>query len=247
MHNLPLDNLTGRADLHMHTNLSDGAATVSEMLHHVEHHTALDVIAITDHDRIDASLWAYEHRARYRFEIVPGLEVTTRAGHVLALWVTQLIPPHMTLVETVNAIHDLGGIAVIAHPFEPFIDPTAAWRYLSHPSVLRDSGIDAIEIFNAGSFTPGSNALAKLVLSGCGAALLGNSDAHMPDSIGSGFTRFRGKTAADLRDSIAQSCTAAEGVRWPITTYFKLLHTAIQWKRNRSSRARLPSARPTTP
>ncbi|MBK8024088.1 MAG: PHP domain-containing protein [Chloroflexi bacterium] len=237
--------LTGRADLHMHTNVSDGIATVQQMLDHAEHRTDLDVVAITDHDCLDASLWAYEHRHRYRFDIIPGLEVTSRDGHILALWVTRPIPRGMSLVETVAAIHEQGGLAIMAHPLEPTIDFRAFWRYLLKPAVLIESGINAIEIFNAGAITPGGNWLAAQHFRDAGIPLVGNSDAHRPEDIGSGYTRFRGKTAADLRASLVNGWTAAEGESWPITTYFILLHTAIQWKRNKYSRARLQSTPPT--
>lgn len=80
---------TGRADLHMHTTASDGTADVQTLLAFIaDQRRDLDVIAITDHDRLDSSLWAYENRQQYPFDVVPGLEVTTQAGHILALWVT---------------------------------------------------------------------------------------------------------------------------------------------------------------
>ncbi|MEL6526409.1 MAG: hypothetical protein AAFQ07_11945, partial [Chloroflexota bacterium] len=51
----------GRADLHMHTDASDGRPSVSELLNFVrKHRPHLSAIAITDHDTLDASLWAYE-------------------------------------------------------------------------------------------------------------------------------------------------------------------------------------------
>ena len=46
---------SGRADLHLHTMASDGTATALTMLERAEAE-GLDVIAITDHDRIDAAL-----------------------------------------------------------------------------------------------------------------------------------------------------------------------------------------------
>ena len=46
----------GRADLHIHTLASDGTSGVSEILDHVERDTELDVIAITDNERIDAEV-----------------------------------------------------------------------------------------------------------------------------------------------------------------------------------------------
>ena len=48
----------GRADLHIHTVASDGTAAVTEILDHVAGGGTLDVIAITDHERIDAAVAA---------------------------------------------------------------------------------------------------------------------------------------------------------------------------------------------
>lgn len=238
--------ILGRADLHMHATVSDGLATVHEMLDYAARHTELDVLAITDHDQLDASLWAYYHQDRYPFEIVPGVEVTSAEGHVLALWVTEPIPKGMSLVETAAAIHEQQGVAIVAHPMEPTIAPHMVKRYLTHPRVLIQSGIDAVEIFNAGAITPGNNWLAQRVFGKLGLPVVGNSDAHMPHNIASGVTRFNGKTASDLRDSLALGCTTAEGKSWPITTYLKLLPIEIQRRRN-GSLATNPHSVPLTP
>jgi predicted metal-dependent phosphoesterase TrpH len=239
--------IDGRADLHMHTTASDGQASVEEMLAHITARGDLDVIAITDHDCLDASLWAYYHQYRYPFEIVPGVEVTTTEGHVLALWVTEPIPKWRTIRETTDAIHTQGGFAIVAHPMEPTIAPHMLPRYLSHPEVLIQMGIDAIEIFNAGAITPGNNWLARRVFGKLGLPLVGCSDAHLPESVGAAVTRFKGHTADDLRESLVLGTTAAEGKSWQITTYLKLLPIEIQKRRNGSSAANPPSARPIFP
>src|SRR4051794_4666712 len=108
--------LTGRADLHMHTTVSDGTATVEQMLDHIARRGDLDVIAITDHDRLAGSLWAYSHRDRYPFDIVPGLEVTSSDAHILGLWITEPTRKGMSIEDTTAAIHAQGGIAIMAHP-----------------------------------------------------------------------------------------------------------------------------------
>jgi hypothetical protein len=95
----------GRADLHIHTLASDGTAGVTEILEHVERNTELDVIAITDHERIDAAL-AARSMARdrgLRFEVVVGEEVTTLGGHLLALWIEEPIKPFRSLRSTIAA------------------------------------------------------------------------------------------------------------------------------------------------
>lgn len=43
----------GMADMHLHTLYSDGTAEVRALLDHIERHTSLDLVAITDHERID--------------------------------------------------------------------------------------------------------------------------------------------------------------------------------------------------
>jgi hypothetical protein len=238
--------LSGRADLHIHTTMSDGVNSVQEVLDYVALCSDLDVIAITDHDCIEASLWAYEQRNFYPFDIVPGLEVTSAEGHVLALWVTEVIPAGMSLRETVAAIHAVNGVAVLAHPLEPTIALKAFMRYLTQPEVLVQANVDAVEIMNAGAITPGCNWLAQQVFAKVAIPQVGNSDAHMMSSIGSGVTRFPGHTAADLRSAIALGHTAAEGRPWPITTYLKLLQISLQNRHHESSAMRSPFA-PQTP
>jgi predicted metal-dependent phosphoesterase TrpH len=237
----------GRADLHIHTRASDGTATAQQVLDHVARRGRLDVIAITDHDVLDASLWACSQRERYPFEIVSGVEVTSAEGHVLALWVTQPIPRRLSLAETVTAIHESGGMAILAHPFEPTIAPMACIRHFQKPSVLIKIGIDAIETVNAGAFTPGHNWLARRVFESQEIAVVGNSDAHMPSSIGTGFTCFRGQTAADLRAALVRRDTVAEGTTWPLTVYLRYSINLIRQKRTESLAAKSPSRRLTHP
>ena len=82
----------GKADMHLHTLYSDGTVSVGALLDHVEAETNLDVIAITDHERIDGALRAREMHAAgpYSFELVVGEEITTRRGHVLALFINSM-------------------------------------------------------------------------------------------------------------------------------------------------------------
>lgn len=188
----------------------------------------LDVIAITDHDVLDASLEAYARRAQYLFDIVPGVEVTTREGHVLALWVTQPIPKYLSLAETALAIHEQGGLAVLAHPGEVLIAGRNVWRHLRHPQVLRDAKIDALELYNAGVITPRSNRIAAQICAKARLPVLGSSDAHTLGGIGCGVTRFLGHTAADLRTAIETGHTTVEGAAWAFIDYLKISPISIR-------------------
>lgn len=223
-----MGNPSGRADLHIHTTASDGRYSVQDVLRHIsQHRKHLTVIAITDHDTLDASLWAYEHRHRYAFDIVPGVEISSRAGHILGLWVTQMIPARLSLGDTVQAIHEAGGLAFLAHPFHIGMGAVRhnALRYLQTPEVLLQAGMDGIETHNAGISTPGSNLCARALAHRLRLPQIGNSDAHTLGAIGAGMTRFEGTNAEALRLAISQRRTWAEGSAWNIRDYIEYLQT----------------------
>lgn len=223
---------TGRADIHMHTTASDGFSSVEALLAHITKLGTLDVIAITDHDVLDSSLWAYNHRDQYPFEIISGVEVSSAVGHVLALWVTQPIEKGMSLADTVAAIHKQGGMAILAHPFEVLVCTEAPFHYLRHPEIVREAGVDAIEIHNAGTFTPGNNILARRLAKQLNMTSVGNSDGHSLAAIGRGSTYFKGKTANDFRAALISGETKVEGKRWPLIDYVRLFPRLIEDKAN---------------
>ena len=109
----------GKADLHIHTTYSmDGTASVREVLESAIR-AGLDVIAVTDHNEVCGALEAREACARFGVEIVPGVEVSTRDGHLVALFVDQNIPRNMSIVETLLLISEMGGIAIAPPPQQP--------------------------------------------------------------------------------------------------------------------------------
>ncbi|GAB4431589.1 MAG: hypothetical protein Kow002_19820 [Anaerolineales bacterium] len=106
----------GKADLHIHTTYSyDGSTSVRDTLKYASE-AGLDVIAITDHDTVYGSFAGRELASQYGLEVIPGLEVSTKEGHLLALYVEKNIPPKRPLIETLQRIDDLGGIAIAPHP-----------------------------------------------------------------------------------------------------------------------------------
>jgi len=194
----------GKADLHIHTAYSaDGTATVAAVLEHVVHHTDLTVIAITDHDEIDGALEALELAPHYGIEVVPGCEVSTADGHLLALYVTEKVPARMSLVETVATVAALGGICVVPHP-------GGRWRWCVQEKPLRDALSHAsiaetlvgIEAYNASLPDLRVNRRAAWLQQQLGLAKVSASDAHLLRMIGVGATCFPGNSAADLRQAL---------------------------------------------
>ena len=204
----------GRADLHIHTLASDGTAGVVEILDHVERNTELDVIAITDHERIDAALAgrAIAQDRGLPVDVVVGEEVTTLGGHLLALWIDRPIRPYRSLGRTIADVHEAGGLAVPAHPLVPYPLCAQGWvlrRLLDDP----DEAVhpDALETFNPTALgRPWHDRVVRFA-DQQRLAHIGNSDAHALAAVGSGWTTFRGTTGDELRTAILAGTTEHGG------------------------------------
>lgn len=199
----------GTADLHLHTTHSDGLPSVPELLDYVEHATDLDVIAITDHDEFRSAAEAQELAARkgYRFEVIPGVEVTTTAGHLLALFVDGPILPWRSLPETIALVQRQGGLSVVPHPFSwltTSIGQRSLDRLLATPAGPRPDGIETANPSLAGRVTA---ARARAWNQRHCLAQTGGSDAHFLGAVGRAGTVFPGRTAAELRRALAAGQT----------------------------------------
>jgi predicted metal-dependent phosphoesterase TrpH len=212
----PEDTL-GTADLHMHSRYSDGYQTIGQILTHVERNTNLDVIAITDHDCIDGAFLARDLVAKQsmRLQLIVGAEISTRDGHLLALNIEHLIPAGLSMAETIDAVHEQGGLAVVAHPTSRWC-PSASMRTLYTLATEKFHAPDGVEAINASFAGVGSNnRVHKLNRDVFHWAELGGSDAHSQRAIGSGRTTFPGNTATDMLNAIRNRTTVATGGRWP--------------------------------
>ena len=204
--------------MHLHSLYSDGTASVAQILEHVERETDLDVIAITDHERLDGALRAAELHAAgaYSYDLVVGEEITTRRGHVLALFVTERVRPLRPLEETLRAIHAAGGLAIAAHPMAPVplsVGPRSLRGVRDHEH--EHVAFDALELFNP-SYAGRVRQDARLELNAAELGLpgVGNSDAHVLEGIGTGWTTFPGHTALDYRAAVLTGDVTAEVSQW---------------------------------
>jgi predicted metal-dependent phosphoesterase TrpH len=190
----------GRADLHIHTTLSDGAATPAEVAGLLAR-TDLCVAAVTDHDTVEGALRVREILAGRGPEIVVGTEVTSAAGHLLALFVDRDVPPGLSARETIEIVHELGGLAIAAHPYFPIC---------SLGDLAAELPFDGIEVANGTPLGELANRRAARRLASSARSLLGGSDAHLLNAVGHVRTHFPGRTAADLRVAIER------GQTWPV-------------------------------
>jgi predicted metal-dependent phosphoesterase TrpH len=212
----------GLADVHMHTNYSDGTGSVEDILTFAQRATQLDVIAITDHDTIDGALRARDLAAKgdYRFEVIVGEEISTREGHMLALFLEKAVPANLSIERSIELVHEQGGLAIVAHPFNRVfrhsVQRSVMNRLLRQPE-LHPDGIETLN----GSFAGiGSSRIAMaLARSVYHWAETGGSDAHTTTAVGCARTVFPGRTAHELRQAILERQTSPEGRYWQAREY----------------------------
>lgn len=196
----------GTADLHIHSAYShDATATVRAILKQASD-VGLNVIAITDHDEIQGSLEARDLAHKYDIEVIPGAEVSTKDGHVLALFVETLPPAGLPLVETLIHIARLGGVAIAAHPFNQFavsLSIEAVIGAMANPRAK--ATLKGLETHNTS--TKAFNSVAQKLAAHLPLAKIASSDSHNYWGVGAGHTEFPGETAQDLRKALDQMTT----------------------------------------
>jgi predicted metal-dependent phosphoesterase TrpH len=134
------------ADPHCHTFASDGMVSPKELVDAAAA-SGLNLIAVTDHDTMASVKEVQERGAAAGLKVVPGQEVTTKGPaqtHLLGWFLEKPVKRGMSLEDSVNAIHDAGGLAIVPHPFMPVyfgsIQPGMLRRLIEkHP-------VDGIEV-----------------------------------------------------------------------------------------------------
>jgi predicted metal-dependent phosphoesterase TrpH len=202
----------GKADLHMHTSLGDGLASVEQTFEYVEHHTDLDIIAITDHDDIRGAMQALElaEKRKWRFQVIPGNEITTRQGHLLALFVTREFPMLRSLEASMEMVYEAGGMLIAPHPLSWLTTSIREKALLqAHAGKYPFHGIETFNPSYAGRVA--HNRVRELNSTILKLPEFGGSDAHALSMIGKGFTYFPGRTVDDLLRAIKEKTTQAGG------------------------------------
>ncbi|HDS62910.1 MAG TPA: PHP domain-containing protein [Methanofollis liminatans] len=218
-----------RCDLHIHTSFSrDGESSVEDVLRRAEA-VGLDAIAITDHDTTDGALRALACRSRVI--VIPGTEISTKQGHLLALGVTTAFPKGLDFFEAVRRARSEGAVLILPHPFH-------MWRHgVGRKLKAGLSMVDAIEVFNSRYITGTANQKAALVARKLGKPGVGGSDAHHARFVGYGYTLVDAEPdAASILRAIREGRTSAGGQMTPISSYTRQ-SLKSSWKR---IQARMP-------
>ncbi len=131
-------------------------------------------MAITDHNEFKA----YEDlKDNGKVIVIPAEEVSSKEGHIVALGIDRQIPAGLSIQETIDAIHEAGGYAFVAHPYR-------WWSGLGAKNTLKYP-FDGVEAMNARSIKSANRRSMKLAKK-IGKPITAGSDAHSPHRIGWG-------------------------------------------------------------
>lgn len=175
-----------KIDFHVHTCYSSDCSTSLREVIAYSRKRGLDGVAITDHDTIEGALKLLENNDK-KIIIIPGIEVSTNAGHILGINIKRSIPPGLSVEETVRMIHEAGGIAIAAHP-------SAIYKSgIGMKEEITSQGIDAIESINSSVFPFYlMNYLSRRLASRTRLPQTGGSDSHLPETVGLAYTVVNG-------------------------------------------------------
>ncbi len=161
-----------KMDSHIHSEYSSDSNSKIDDILKTARSRNIDIIAISDHNTIDGTDEVLRKTKNTDILAIPSIEISSTDGHILGFGCEENIPRDLSPQETIDKIHDLGGLAIIPHPY-------CFYRHgLLCKSDYKDLKIDAIEIKNARFIVGYCNNKAKKLSKKEKIPQLGASDAH---------------------------------------------------------------------
>jgi predicted metal-dependent phosphoesterase TrpH len=170
-----------KTDMHVHSEKSyDSKQTLCEIAAACKA-SGTNAVCITDHnifyrgERIIDGIYFY-----------PGIEISTDKGHLLGLFCDSPVEPVPDFDEAVRRIHEAGGLAVLAHPYQ------SRRRQKSEvDTFIKEVArkLDGIEIQNSRAciHVGSANQFAKEAATDSNLFPTGGSDGHLSCEVGSSY------------------------------------------------------------
>ena len=195
-----------KIDFHVHTYYSKCAISSPKEILKTAVNKKLDGLAITDHDTCRGYYKIKKNKTN--LILIPGVEIKTTGGHIIALGVSGEFNPIKTPEETIDMIRDLGGLALIPHPFDYLRGGLGLKIKMLHS--------DLIEVYNSGMMTPFGNLIASRYALKTGCGTTAGSDAHIAAELGSAYTLVEQGSLDDILSSIVKNRNPYFGKPSPI-------------------------------
>ncbi|WP_296881403.1 PHP domain-containing protein [uncultured Methanobrevibacter sp.] len=173
-----------KMDSHIHSEYSPDSSSKIDDILDVARKKEIDIIAISDHNTVDGTSEVMKKTRNTDILAIPSIEISSTLGHILGFGCEENIPRDLSPEETIDKIHDLGGIAIIPHPY-------CFYRHgLLCKSDYKDLKIDAIETKNARFIVGYCNNKAKKLSKRENLPGLGASDAHYWKFVGDCYSKI---------------------------------------------------------
>jgi len=197
-----------KGDLHIHSKYSPDSSMEPELIAKFSLSIGLGFIAITDHNAF----------RKHKFDgliTINGEEISSRDGHILGLFIQGEVKKGLSQEETVDAIRDLNGIAVVAHPYRKITGVGKRFRNI----------YDAVEAKN-GRCSRKCNERALSLSREMLKPFTAGSDAHFYEEIGRVYLEVEGSDEESLRKEIISGNSKLSGndlsLKGSISLYLKL-------------------------
>lgn len=216
-------------DMHVHTTFSDARIRVSDLLTYAKR---LNIgLAITDHNEIGGVLAAY--RENHPVPVIPGIEVSAAEGPHILLYFPNVqdlesfysdhilknkggspfMAIRLTTAEILDAASRYDCIRAAAHPFGYSVLNRGLIKCIRNgllPEELAGK-IDAWEVVNGG-LSPRLNRSAIEFAEERGYGIIGGSDAHLLQSVGTVCTFARAEGIREFLASVRDGKTRVSGI-----------------------------------
>ena len=173
-----------KMDSHIHSEYSPDSKSKLEDIFKVAKKKDIEIIGISDHNTVEGSKKAQKLAKNYDLLVIPSIEVSTLEGHVLGFGCEENIKRDLQAAETIDLIHDQGGLAIIPHPY----------CFYRHGLLCKENykklKIDAIETKNARFIIGYCNNKAKKLSKKENLPGLGASDAHFYKFVGDCYSKI---------------------------------------------------------
>ena len=187
-----------KIDLHVHTVESYDAHTRREDLPAIIKTRGLDGVAVTEHNNFNPP--------KLDALIIPGVEISSRQGHIIALGIHEMVQPRQPADDTIRQIHKQDGLVIIPHPYDPVCECIKLSRLTIKPDAVETVNADALSFYI-------SNWLARRDAAKFKLPQVGGSDSHIPQTVGDAYTVVEtdSPTTKDVLEAIRAGRVRAEG------------------------------------
>lgn len=170
-------------DLHMHemTYSKDSYLKLDEIVK-IAKMRGLQGICITDHDSMGLKEYTKEYSKKTGFPIFVGIEYFSLQGDIVAFGISEYPKERVDAQTFIDEVNRQGGVCFSAHPFRN--NNRGLEKNLD---IVK--GLHGVEVLNGSTLMP-ANCLAAEYAKRLGLVMVGASDCHVSEKIGTYATYF---------------------------------------------------------